>query len=220
MSFFSNILTRDLLSFVLCRVCCSVERIYVAESVYKEVQEKVKKIAAEYKVGNGMDPGVKVGPLVSSVQRDKVKEHVDDATRKGAALLYQGEVPPDCEGNFYPVTVLAGVKEGMRAYREETFGPVVSLCPFDGSEEEAIRLANDTEYGLASSVYTSDLDKAERVAGAIQAGQVGINCYSLEHMDVACPWVGHKQSGIGYHSGVEGFHQFSVPKTLVYAPKT
>ena len=169
-----------------------------------------------------MDPDVKVGPLVSSMQRDKVKEHVEDAIEHGAKLLYKSDVPSsggsDIAGTFYPVTVLADVKDNMRAYREETFGPVVSLCPFDGSEAEAIRLANDTEYGLASSVYTKDIDKANRVASAIEAGQVGINCYSLEHMDVACPWTGHKQSGLGYHSGVEGFHQFSVPKTLVYAP--
>lgn len=204
------------------QVCCSVERIYVASKVYAEFQDRVAKHAANYKVGNGMDPDVKVGPLVSSMQRDKVKEHVEDAIEHGAKLLYKSDVPSsggsDIAGTFYPVTVLADVKDNMRAYREETFGPVVSLCPFDGSEAEAIRLANDTEYGLASSVYTKDIDKANRVASAIEAGQVGINCYSLEHMDVACPWTGHKQSGLGYHSGVEGFHQFSVPKTLVYAP--
>jgi len=211
----------DAVAYSLCnsgQVCCSVERIYVAESVYDDVQQRVAKIAAGYKVGNGLDPDVKVGPLVSSVQRDKVKEHVEDAVMKGAKLVHQSEIPSDSNGTFYPVTVLADVTENMRAYREETFGPVVSLCPFDGSEAEAIRLANDTVYGLASSIYTSDMDKAERVANAIDAGQVGINCYSLEHMDVACPWTGHKQSGFGYHSGVEGFHQFSVPKTLVYAP--
>jgi acyl-CoA reductase-like NAD-dependent aldehyde dehydrogenase len=80
-----------------------------------------------------------------------------------------------------------------------------------------VRLANDTEYGLASSVYTADIDKATRVAIQIDAGQVGINCYAIENMDVACPWVGHKKSGFGYHSGKEGFHNFSIPKTIVYS---
>lgn len=199
------------------QVCCSVERIFVAEGVYEEMQQRVATIAAEYKVGSGLDPDTRVGPLVSPLQRDKVQEHVDDAVRHGAKVLYQSALPKDLSGSFYPVTVLADVRDGMRTYREETFGPVVCLTPFDGSEEEAIRLANDTDFGLASSVYTQDMDKAERVAAAIQAGQVGINCYSLDNMDVACPWVGYKSSGFGYHSGEEGFHQFSLPKTLVYS---
>jgi acyl-CoA reductase-like NAD-dependent aldehyde dehydrogenase len=115
------------------------------------------------------------------------------------------------------VTVLADIQDGMKIYREETFGPVVCISKFDGSDEEAVRLANDTEYGLASSVYTSNMERATRIANQIDAGQVGINCYSLENMDVGCPWVGHKQSGFGYHSGREGFHNFSIPKTLVYS---
>ena len=202
------------------QVCCSIERIYVAQDIYSEFQQRVAAVAESFQVGNGMDPNVKVGPLVSPIQRNKVQEHVDDAVKKGAKLLYQSLLSSDTsKGNFFPVTVLSNVQDGMKIYREETFGPVVSLTPFDGTEEEAIRLANDTEYGLASAVYTKDMEKATRVANAIQAGQVGINCYSLENMDVACPWVGHKQSGFGYHSGQEGFHQFSVPKTLVYTPE-
>jgi acyl-CoA reductase-like NAD-dependent aldehyde dehydrogenase len=200
------------------QVCCSIERIYVAQSIYEEFSQRVAQHAAQYTVGNGSDAHVKVGPLVSAVQRDKVAEHVDDAIAKGARVLFRSAVPAGLKGHFYPVTVLADVRDGMRAYREETFGPVVSLTPFDGSEAEAIRLANDTMYGLASCIYTTDMDRAERVAMAIDAGQVGINCYSLEHMDVGCPWVGHKSSGFGYHSGPEGFHQFSIPKSLVYRP--
>jgi succinate-semialdehyde dehydrogenase/glutarate-semialdehyde dehydrogenase len=203
------------------QVCCSIERIYVADDIYSDFQQRVATIAKSYKVGNGMDPDVNVGPLVSSIQRDLVKAHVDDALQKGATLLHQSTVPTEeslKNGTFYPVTVLSDVQDGMDMYRDETFGPVVSLTSFDGSEEEGIRLANDTVYGLGSAVYTSDMERARRVANAIQAGQVGINCYSLENMDIACPWVGHKQSGFGYHSGQEGFHQFSVPKSLIYAP--
>jgi acyl-CoA reductase-like NAD-dependent aldehyde dehydrogenase len=201
------------------QVCCSIERVYVAESIYDAFCAKVAEIASSYKVGNGMDPTVNVGPLVSAVQRNIVQDQVDDALAKGAKLLYQSEVPSSESGNstFYPVTVLADVQEGMKMYREETFGPVVSLTKFDNSEVEAVRLANDTEYGLGSCIYTNDLEKAARVANQIEAGQVGINCYAIENMDVACPWVGHKQSGYGYHSGKEGFHNFSIPKTIVYA---
>jgi succinate-semialdehyde dehydrogenase/glutarate-semialdehyde dehydrogenase len=218
-----NQAAKDAVSYSLSntgQVCCSIERIYVAQTIYREFQERVTRCAAEYHVGNGMDENVNVGPLVSIRQRDHVKRHVEDAIAKGAKVLHQSKIPSTAstESSFFPVTVLADVKENMHMYHEETFGPVVALTPFDGSEEEAIRLANDTEYGLASCVYTQDMDRAQRVASAIEAGQIGINCYSLENMDVACPWVGHKKSGFGYHSGQEGFHQFSIPKTLVYVP--
>jgi succinate-semialdehyde dehydrogenase/glutarate-semialdehyde dehydrogenase len=204
------------------QVCCSIERIYVDESVYDDFQLRVAQYAKNYKVGNGMDPDVKVGPLVSAMQRDKVKEHVEDALQKGAKLLHQSDVPAsdtNHETCFYPVTVLADVSESMQMYREETFGPVVALTLFDGSEETAIRLANDSEYGLASSVYTQDLEKARRVASRIQAGQVGINCYALENMNVGCPWAGHKSSGFGFFGGEEGFHNFSLPKSIIYMPE-
>lgn len=213
----------DAVAYSLCntgQVCCSVERIFVADSVYDDFCKRVATEAATYKVGNGMDPANNVGPMVSSKQRDLVKGQVDDAVEKGAKLLHQSEIPADAPpgSSFFPVTVVAGVSEDMRMYREETFGPVVALTPFDGTEKAAIQLANDSEYGLSGSVYSKDLVKAQRVADKIEAGQVGVNCWPLEHMDVACPWVGHKQSGFGYHSGVEGFHNFSIPKTIVVAP--
>ena len=204
------------------QVCCSIERIYVADSIYDDFCSAAEEEARSFTVGNGMDPNVTVGPLVSKLQCDIVQEHVADAIRKGATLLYTSVIPDGETGWYYPVTVLADVQEGMKIYHEETFGPVVCVSKFDDSESAAVQLANDTEYGLASSVYTADLKKAARVAGQIDAGQVGINCYALEKMNVACPWVGHKASGYGYHSGKEGFHNFSIPKTLVYsgpAPK-
>ncbi|CAJ1959091.1 unnamed protein product [Cylindrotheca closterium] len=198
------------------QVCCSIERIYVAESIYDEFQTLTTKYAAEYKVGNGMDPANTVGPMVSQGQRNIVREQVKDAVAKGAKLLHQSEVPEHVEGSsFHPVTVLADATESMDVFTKETFGPVVAMAKFDGSEAEAIRLANKTEYGLGSSIYTKDLEKARRVARRIGAGQVGINCYAIEAMDIACPWVGHKHSGYGFHSGVDGFHQFSIPKSIV-----
>jgi acyl-CoA reductase-like NAD-dependent aldehyde dehydrogenase len=180
----------DAVQYSLCntgQVCCSIERIYVAESIYEKFQEAAQKCALDYKVGNGMDPYVKVGPLVSSFQRDEVKKQVEDAIAKGAKVLHQSAIP-ESKGNFYPVTVLSDVNDSMSVFTKETFGPVVSITMFDGSEAEGIRLANKTEYGLGSSVYTKDIDKAKRVAAQIGAGQVGINCYALENMDVRCPW--------------------------------
>ena len=213
----------DAVEYSLCnagQVCCSIERVYVADSIYDTFCEKVKQVASTYKVGNGMDPTNKVGPLVSSLQMNKVKEQVDDAIENGAKLLFQSEIPiteREQMGTFFPVTVLADVQDGMKVYREETFGPVVCISKFDNSESEAVRLANDTEYGLGSCVYTQDIEKATRIANRIEAGQVGINCYAIDNMDIECPWVGHKQSGYGYHSGKEGFHNFSIPKTIVYS---
>lgn len=202
------------------QVCCSIERIYVAESIFDKFEDAVAKQAQKYRVGNGMEPDVTVGPLVSSLQKTHVEQHVQDAVTKGAKLVYQGSIPDKVpeQASFFPVTVVSNVQPDMRMYREETFGPVVSLTPFDGTEATAVQLANDTPYGLAACVYTSDVARAQRVASKIEAGQVGINCYSLEHMDVNCPWVGHKESGLGYHSGIEGFHNFSIPQSLVFKP--
>lgn len=180
----------DAVKYSLCntgQVCCSIERIYVAESIYEKFQQAVLKCATAYKVGNGMDPDVHVGPLVSIMQRDQVKQQVDDALAKGANLLHQSTIP-NTEGSFYPVTVLTDVNDNMSIFTKETFGPVVAMAQFDGSEAEGIRLANKTEYGLGSCIYTKDIEKARRVAACIEAGQVGINCYAIENMDVHCPW--------------------------------
>ena len=127
------------------------------------------------------------------MQKEHVQEQVDDAVSKGAKILHQSEIPKNKgdgneAGSFYPVTVLADVDSSMKLFTSETFGPVVAMAKFNGSEDEAIRLANDTEYGLGSSVYTQDMEKANRIAGLIDAGQVGINCYPLELMGVQCPW--------------------------------
>jgi acyl-CoA reductase-like NAD-dependent aldehyde dehydrogenase len=183
---------KDAVQYSLCntgQVCCSIERVYVAESIYEEFQGLSRKYAAEYKVGDGMDPENKTGPMVSKMQRDHVQQQVEDAISKGAKMLHQSAVPEHSEkASFYPVTVLADVNETMDVFTKETFGPVVAIAKFDGSEAEALRLANDTEYGLASSVYTKDIEKAKRVAARIGAGQVGINCYAIDAMNVNCPW--------------------------------
>jgi acyl-CoA reductase-like NAD-dependent aldehyde dehydrogenase len=184
---------RDAVAYSLCnagQVCCSVERIYIAESKKDDFERRVVECARDHgRVGNGMDPGVTVGPVVSHLQRDHVARQVDSALTQGAKLLFRGEVPENNEkASFYPVSVLSDITGDMDIFRSETFGPVVAISTFDGSEEEAIRLANDTEYGLAGSVYSQDLSKAKRVASRVRCGQVGINCWALEKMNVACPW--------------------------------
>ena len=180
------------------QVCCSVERIYVADAIYDKFQSSVKDVVADYKVGNGLDSATKVGPMVSQNQRDIVQSQVDNAKSLGAKVIYESTVPSTTttddddkaqqQSSFFPVTVLSDVTEDMDIAVKETFGPVVSISKFDGSEQEAVRLANNSKYGLASSVYTSDKSKAQRVASRINAGQVGINCYALDNMNVHCPW--------------------------------
>lgn len=204
------------------QVCCAVERVYVDESIQDEFEQKVIDVAKKCKVGNPTDVDTTMGPLASKVQRDNVSKQVEAAINGGAKVLYQSECPDDGQGNFYPVTVLSSLKPDMTIQNLETFGPVVAMSTFDGSEEAAIKMANSSDYGLASYVYTEDLTKGSRVARKIRSGQVGINCYSILKAQPACPWIGHKQSGFGSHSGMDGFRSFSVPKSIVFttnAPK-
>jgi succinate-semialdehyde dehydrogenase / glutarate-semialdehyde dehydrogenase len=175
------------------QVCCSFERIYVADAIYDDFIERVVAFAKTYRVGNGMDPDTKVGPLASAVQSDKVADQVNDALSRGARLVYQSDIPTGSTGgNYYPVSVLADVTSTMKLYREETFGPVVTIIRFNGHEQDAVDLANDTEYGLAASVYTQDPAQATRLSHGIRAGQVGVNCYAPMLMESTVPWVGHK----------------------------
>ena len=155
-----------------------------------------------------------MGPMVSEAQREKVDAQVQDAVQGGARLLLGGQIPAG-KGFFYPATVVADVRQDQRMAREETFGPVVSLARFSGEEKEAIRLANDTAFGLGANVWTADQALAQRVAAALRAGQVGINRYLGGAPGT--PWVGARQSGFGFLGGIEGHRQFTTPKTICTA---
>lgn len=174
------------------QVCCSIERIFVADTVYEDFCDRVKQEAAKYTVGDGRKRDTKVGPLASFMQREIVANQVNDAVAKGARVLFQSEIPVNTGGSFHPVCVVADVTKEMKLYHDETFGPVVTIIRFDGSEEHAIELANDTKYGLAASVYTNNVEAAVDLSRGIQAGQIGINCYSVDNLDANAPWVGHK----------------------------
>ena len=144
------------------QVCCSIERIYVADAVYDDFQALAAAAAKDYKVGNGMDPQNKVGPMVSAVQKDLVHEQIEDAVAKGAKILHRSDVPESEGGSFYPVTVVADVNDTMQLFTKETFGPVVAIAKFDGSEDEAVRLANDTGECCDSgsrSIFCRTLDR-------------------------------------------------------------
>ena len=195
------------------QVCCSVERVYVAEAVAERFERLVAEKARAWTYGSGFEEGVQMGPLVSAEQRDKVERQVSGALKSGARLVLGGRVPAGA-GFFYPATVLADVGHDFEITRRETFGPVVSLTRFSGDEEEAVRLANDTPYGLGANVYTGDLERGKRVARRIRSGQVGVNRYLGSAP--GSPWVGARQSGFGFLGGVEGHRQFTLPKSISY----
>lgn len=199
------------------QVCCSIERVYVAEPIAAAFEERVREKAQAWHHGDGFAEGVAMGPLVSEHQRDIVDQQVQEARAEGARVVLGGQ-KPDGPGFFYPATVLADVRQEQRITREETFGPVIALTRFSGDEAEAIRLANDTPYGLGANVWTQDLDRGRRVAAALQAGQVGVNRYLAGAP--GSPWVGARQSGFGFLGGPEGHRQFTTPKTIsVAAPQ-
>lgn len=179
------------------QVCISVNRVYVDDAIADDFIEKVIKITLGLRIGDPLDPDVDLGPMVSEAQREKTKEHIEDALQKGASILCGGREPEGdlfAKGYYFMPTVLADVDHRMRIMREETFGPVAPIMRFS-REEEAVRLANDTEYGLAAYIYTKSLRRAVLVSERIEAGSVGVNVGSV--IDHHAPFGGWKQSGIG-----------------------
>jgi succinate-semialdehyde dehydrogenase/glutarate-semialdehyde dehydrogenase len=190
--------------------CTAANRIYVHESVIEEFGARLAERMGALTVGDGTAEGVKVGPLVDQSAQDKVQELVADAVGRGATVLTGGQVP-DGPGFFYPPTVLTGVPTEARMGSEEIFGPVAPLTPFS-TEEEAIELANATEYGLVSYVYTNDLRRAVRVAEAIESGMVGLNQGVVSNP--YAPFGGIKESGLGREGGSVGIDEFLEVKYI------
>jgi succinate-semialdehyde dehydrogenase/glutarate-semialdehyde dehydrogenase len=184
--------------------CTAANRFYVHEKVHEAFAAKLKDKMAGLKMGNGLDDGVAVGPLVNAEGRDKVIELVDDAVKKGAKILTGGKAPGGA-GYFYPATVLTNVPDDAAMLREEIFGPVASLQTFK-SEEEVIKRANDTEYGLVAYLYTGDLKRGMRVSEKLDFGMIGLNRGLVS--DPAAPFGGMKQSGIGREGAHEGLKEF------------
>jgi succinate-semialdehyde dehydrogenase / glutarate-semialdehyde dehydrogenase len=184
--------------------CTAANRFYVQERIHDEFARKLTEKMAGLKMGNGLDEGVALGPLVNAEGRDKVKELVDDAVKKGAKVLTGGQAPGG-KGFFFPATVLTGVPDGAAMLSEEIFGPVAAIQTFR-SEDEVIRRANDTEYGLVAYLYTSDLSRGMRVSENLDYGMIGLNRGLVS--DPAAPFGGTKQSGIGREGAHEGMMEF------------
>jgi acyl-CoA reductase-like NAD-dependent aldehyde dehydrogenase len=195
------------------QACLSVERCYVHRSHYAPFLEACVAKTRQLRVGNGIDPQTDVGPMIHERQLSIVESQVEGAVAQGARVLAGGSRLPELGPNFYAPTVLADVTQDMRIMREETFGPVLSVAPFD-SDEEAIRLANDSDFGLAASVWTHDRKRGEAIARQIQAGTVMVNdvisCFGISE----APHGGVKASGIGRAHGQFGLEEMVRVKYL------
>jgi succinate-semialdehyde dehydrogenase/glutarate-semialdehyde dehydrogenase len=190
--------------------CTAANRFHVANSVREEFTEKLVKRMSEFTLGNGLDSSATLGPLINEKQLEKVKELVEDAVSRGAKVAMGGDAP-DGPGHFYPATVLTDVPPDARILREEVFGPVAPIAGFD-TEEQGVAAANNTEYGLAAYIYTRTLDRALRVAEAIESGMVGVNRGVIS--DPAAPFGGVKQSGFGREGGFEGIEEYLETKYI------
>ena len=184
--------------------CTAANRLYVANPLLDDFTDKFVKKMGELNIGNGLDPSAKLGPLINPKQVASVQELVDDAVEKGATVAIGGRAPGG-PGNFYPATVLVDVPPNARILKEEVFGPVAPIVGFD-TEEQGIAAANDTEYGLAAYIFTQSLDRALRVAEAVEAGMVGVNRGVIS--DPAAPFGGVKESGFGREGGTEGIDEY------------
>jgi succinate-semialdehyde dehydrogenase/glutarate-semialdehyde dehydrogenase len=194
------------------QTCVCANRLYVQTGVYDAFAEKLVAAVKKLKVGNGFEPGVLQGPLIDQAAVEKVEEHIQDAISQGARLLLGGH-RHTLGQTFFEPTVLAGVTPQMKVAKEETFGPLAPLFSFD-TDEQAIQMANDTEFGLASYFYSRDIGRIWRAAEGLESGMVGINTGLISN-EVA-PFGGVKQSGLGREGSHYGIEEFVEVKYLCF----
>ncbi|MNP04025.1 Betaine aldehyde dehydrogenase [compost metagenome] len=194
------------------QVCSATSRVLVQRELYEPLLARLAEEARKVRIGNGLEEGVLLGPLVSQVQYDKVLEAIARGREEGAQLVCGGERPAGFDKGFYlQPTIFADVPEDSWIWQEEIFGPVVCVRPFD-SEEEAVRSANDSRFGLAAAVMSRDIPRCERVARRLRAGIVWINCSQPTFTEA--PWGGYKQSGIGRELGEWGLNNYLETKQI------
>ena len=194
--------------------CCAGSRLFVQQKSYDRVLEGVSKAARSIRLGPGMDPQSEMGPLVSQTQFDRVTGFLRSGKEEGARTVTGGN-RHGTTGYFVEPTVIDGTSDKMRIYQEEIFGPVVTVMPFKEVDDELIRRANDTVYGLAAGLWTSNIKRAHRIANALRAGTVWINCYNI--FDAAMPFGGYKQSGWGREMGAEVLRNYLETKSICMA---
>ena len=193
------------------QTCVCANRIYVQAGVYDAFAEKLKAAVAKLKIGDGLEEGTTLGPLINADAIAKVQEHVADATAKGASILVGGGDPLQGPGYYLPPTIVTGVTQDMKVACEETFGPLAPLFRFE-TEDEVIAMANDTIFGLASYFYARDLSRVTKVAEALEYGIVGVNT-GIISTEVA-PFGGVKQSGLGREGSHHGIDEFLEMKYI------
>jgi len=192
------------------QVCVSVNRFYIHNAIYDRFTRQLAEEVNKLKVGNGMDEGVIVGPLIEASALEKVEQHVQDAVAKGGKLLAGGERHA-LGGNFWQPTVITEAHEEMQLAQEETFGPVAACFRFD-EEDEVLRRANDTPFGLAAYFYTQNLQRVFRVSAALESGMIGINECAVS--TELAPFGGVKESGLGREGSVLGMEEYLEVKAL------
>jgi succinate-semialdehyde dehydrogenase / glutarate-semialdehyde dehydrogenase len=196
------------------QLCVSFERLYIHASIFDEFVERFVTATKRLKLGNSFDFNYDVGTLTSQQQLERVTKHVLDAVARGATVLTGGKPRPDVGPYFYEPTILSNVRPGMTLCEEETFGPVVAVYPFS-NVDEAIKLANSSEYGLNASLWTKNLNLARELAVRIEAGTVNINeAYAPAWSSVDAPMGGFKQSGLGRRHGREGILKYTESQTV------
>ena len=192
------------------QVCVASSRVYAHRTIYNQLVDGLAKSAGSMTLGHGLDETTDLGPLVNRKQADRVAGFIAEGAIDGAEIAAGGHQFGE-HGTFYEPTVVTSVRPDMRMMREEIFGPVVAVTPFD-EPDEAIAYANDTTFGLAGSVWTQDLSSAHRLASQIKAGTIWINCHS--YFSPELPKGGHKQSGWGYENGAPGLDNYLETKTV------
>ncbi len=194
------------------QTCSALTRMLVPRDRLAEVEERAVAAAESFTPGDPFDGATRLGPLVSAVQRDRVRGYIDKGIGEGATLLTGGAEPPEGldKGFFVRPTVFTNVTRDMTIAREEIFGPVLSIMPYD-SVDDAVEIANDTDYGLAGGVWSADADQAKAIARRLRTGQVEVNGGSFNPM---APFGGYKQSGIGREFGAIGLEEFVEVKAL------
>jgi acyl-CoA reductase-like NAD-dependent aldehyde dehydrogenase len=187
------------------QVCCSVERIFVSQEIFESFSESAVKRASQLQVGDGLNPTSNMGPLSHSEEIERIERHLKDAADKGARILYGGK-RIEGKGYFFQPTVITNVNEEMLLLKEEIFGPVMVLIPYKNIDD-AITKANSTRFGLTASVWSADINKADKIAQHLQAGTIAIN--QIVSSIVECPWGGVKGSGVGRMLGPEAVREFT-----------